>query len=142
MLFWLFFALIVFVAVKLKWETLTTILGFISSWSPTIVLLILFKKIYPEDTRTHFIKRQFCNRFKISDVIIPISIFVFTLTGMILYRKFIDKIPFSLMFISSPAALIMVFIKCIFSGALSEELGWRSYLLAEFQKSISRFSQH
>ena len=132
--FWLFIAFIGFVMLALKQEALVPFLQIISAWSPTIVFLFLFRKIYPENTLFGFIKKEFSNRIRLSDIIIPVGIYLFILVNIVLYFVSIEKVNFSLIVVNSPVMLAIIFIRSLLSGATGEELGWRSFLLAEFQK--------
>lgn len=126
--FVLFIGLIGFVMVVLKLQGWATVLQTISAWTPTIVLLILFQSIYPNDSRQGFIRRQFNVPIKRSVLIQAIGslLFVFGLTLFAL-RVGLNQ-PISQILILSPATLLSRIPLQLFSGPLGEELGWRAYM--------------
>jgi uncharacterized protein len=107
-----------------------TILG---SWTPTIVLLVMLKKLSPRSTIRGFYKNAFQNRLNVPLVlIIPTSIFGVMVLSAWLTTMFGDT-PFSSL-ISIPSAIIGVLLLTVFQGPSGEESGWRGYLRPELER--------
>lgn len=134
LMFFLFIVFIGFVMMTLKNDLLVLVLQKISAWTPTFVLMLMFKKMYPQDTRLSFIIRQFSEKIPIkilfSSIGIPIAIFI----GAMTFSVFYFKKPFYELMIISPLPLIYMLPFHLVSGPLGEELGWRGFLLTELLK--------
>lgn len=134
LMFILFIGLIGLVMWVLNLETLGGVLQTISAWTPTFVLLLMFKKIYPQDSLFQFIRRQFTEKIKMKTLLtaigLPLIIFFATLvSACIIYNK-----PYSELMILSPLTLLFMLPQHLVSGPLGEELGWRAFLVTELQK--------
>lgn len=106
-----------------------TILG---SWSPTIVLLLMMKKLKPGMTIADFYKRVFQARLSLPLlIIIPVIVFgIFLATGQLL--SVIENTSFMAQ-MTIPAALGEVILLTVFQGPSGEESGWRGYLRPELE---------
>ena len=117
-------------------EVIQTIMKNVCAWASTFVLLLFFKKFYPDYTLSSFIKKQF-TRVGISDFLIPMIIQIaiaFCAYGCL--RVLESGSVTDLKFVS-PSSLIPLVIVNITSGPMGEELGWRSYALNELEKKHS-----
>ncbi len=107
----------------------------ISAWSSTFAFVLLFKKLYPNQSFIQFVKDRFKNkiRFPIVVTVSAIQIIIF-LTMLFLIS--INSEADSFFNRTSWGVLIYYFVKTIVSGPLGEELGWRGFALMELQKNI------
>ena len=114
-----------------------TILKNVCAWTPTFVLLLMFKKLYPNTNLRDFFKNNFLGKTKtryfIVVFILQTAIFVgIVLVYMALNNLRLESIPFISISGLVPALLITAT-----GGAMGEELGWRAYALNVFQKKYS-----
>jgi membrane protease YdiL (CAAX protease family) len=106
-----------------------TILG---SWSPTIVLLLMLKKLKPGMTIKDFYKGVFRERLNLSLlVVIPVIVFGIFLSAVWLLSV-MEKTPF-LAELALPTALGGAILLTVFQGPSGEESGWRGYLRPELE---------
>ena len=104
------------------------------SWTPTLVLLIMFKKLIPNKTRKNYIKELFSQKINIKIIITTAIAFIFSilLTYLLMLNNndvlSLKSGNLSFVFIVSE---ILV---CILSGATGEEFGWRGYLQNHFEE--------
>jgi membrane protease YdiL (CAAX protease family) len=108
----------------------------ITAWTPTYVLLLMFKMLYPNRTVKDFYKRAFSVkinfRLLVTTTIIQIIIFASSVY-MVSIQKGIATI--SLFDFSFPT-VISAFFFTLIQGATGEESGWRGYLLPVIEKKI------
>jgi len=113
------------------------IMSNVAAWSPTFVLIILYKKLFPGVSIREFLKRSFGSKVKILDFFRAL---LWQLLAMLLavgaYLAINDKPLNSLTFINL-GSVISVFVLTLTAGPMGEELGWRGYALGEFQKRYS-----
>jgi CAAX amino terminal protease family. len=106
-----------------------TILG---SWSPTIVLLLMLRKLKPGLTIKGFYKQAFHDRLKPSLVLaVPIIVFGILLAAawaasLVQGTALADQV-------AVPSALGLVVLLTVFQGPSGEESGWRGYLRPELE---------
>lgn len=104
------------------------------SWSPTILLLLMLKKLKPNTSIREFYKRVFKERLKIYLIIvIPIMIFSVFLISVIILSA-IEKTSMLEQLKFVPSALIGTIIFTILQGPTGEESAWRGYLRPELEK--------
>ena len=105
----------------------------IGSWTPTIALIVLFKKLYPESTLKTFRKNAFTKRLNHTMLLVVTLAYVLITFCMVGYGAFAQGVSFvSLLNISFTG-----FIVTLFSGALGEEAGWRWHLQQSVEKKNS-----
>lgn len=103
------------------------------SWTPTFVLLIMFKKLIPNTTRKNFIKEAFSQKINFKIIIITAIGFIFSIifTYLLMVNNSdvlsLKSANLSLGFVITETLV------CILSGATGEELGWRGYLQKHFE---------
>ena len=101
-----------------------TILG---SWSPTIVLLLMLKKLKPGMTIGKFYKMAFQERLNIPLlIVIPMIVFGIFLSSIWL-SSVIKGTSFTTQ-MAIPSALGFTILLTVFQGPSGEESGWRGYL--------------
>jgi uncharacterized protein len=106
-----------------------TILG---SWSPTIVLLLMLKKLKPGMTIREFYKRTFQDRLSIPLlIVIPLIVFCVFLSA-VWVLSVIEDTPLTA-HLALPSALGLTVLLTVFQGPSGEESGWRGYLRPELE---------
>ena len=101
-----------------------TILG---SWSPTIVLLLMLKRLKPGMTIGGFYKRAFQDRLDIPLlIVIPLIVFGVFLAAVWLLSVF-EQTAFTAQ-LALPSALGGTLLLTALQGPSGEESGWRGYL--------------
>ena len=108
----------------------------ITAWTSTYVLLLMFKKLYPNSTVKIFYQKAFAVklnfRLLLTTAIIQIIIFVSSVF-MVSIQRGVTTI--SLFDFSFPIVISALFFTLI-QGATGEESGWRGYLLPAIEKKI------
>jgi membrane protease YdiL (CAAX protease family) len=109
----------------------------VCAWSPTFSILILFRRLYPEMTLKEYLKANFKSKAKTSSFInsflLQFAILFFTVIAyMLMNQKGLSSLKFI-----GVSTILPTLIIAITSGAAGEELGWRGFMLREFQKKYS-----
>ncbi|WP_335391384.1 CPBP family intramembrane glutamic endopeptidase [Neobacillus drentensis] len=106
----------------------------ICSWSPTIVLLVMLKKLKPGITVKGFYQKAFKEKLHMGHIlfVFVIASGVLILSALIISATQKTSINEQLIFDSSilPSALLFTLLQ----GASGEESGWRGYLRPELEK--------
>jgi len=136
LLFWVLFSITGLTVFLETPEIVQTVMKNICAWSSTIVLLIWFKKFYPNETLKGYLRRQF-QKTTFQNFAIPtlIQILLVTLATVIFF--YVNGEPLGnikLIKISAVFPMLLIFIT---SGPMGQELGWRGFALNEFQKKYS-----
>ncbi len=113
------------------------ILSNITAWSPTMLLLIMFKKLKPNTTIKAFYKKAFSGELKLG-LFIAIPFFI---TGSIVFSIFILSLiehrDFTSYFSLGSYSLLASILLCATTGPTGEESGWRAYLRPELNARYS-----
>ncbi|MCR8861027.1 MULTISPECIES: type II CAAX endopeptidase family protein [Bacillus] len=108
----------------------------ISAWSSTFAFVLLFKKLYPEQSFIRFVKDRFKNKLSFP-IVLTVSMIQIIIFLTMLFLVSINSEANSIFNRTTWGVLIYYFIKTIVSGPLGEELGWRGFALMELQKKYS-----
>lgn len=135
--FFVFIGIIGVFMVVLKNDAIASVLQVVSAWTPTFVLMLMFKKIYPQTTRLNFICKQFLQKIPLKVLLAAIGIPLIIFIGSIGFSAFYFKKPFYELMIISPLPLLYMLPSHLIRGALGEELGWRGFLTTEIQKKYT-----
>lgn len=113
------------------------ILSNLTAWSPTLVLLIMFKKLKPHMTIRNFYKNAFSGKLKASlFLIIPVVISGSILLSVLILAV-IEHQSFSSYFSLGAYSLPLSILLSLSSGPTGEESGWRGYLRPELNARYS-----
>jgi membrane protease YdiL (CAAX protease family) len=104
------------------------------SWSPTIVLLVMLKKLKPGVTVKEFYQKAFKDKLHLSHIL-----FVFiSASGALILSAFIisatQNTSIAEQLIFNPFILPSAILFTLLQGASGEESGWRGYLRPELEK--------
>ena len=135
-LFWVLFSITGLTVYLNAPEIVQTVMKNVCAWTSTFVLLIWFKKFYPNETIKGYLSRQF-QKTTFMNFALPtlLQILMTIMAAFIFY--YINGEPFKNITFIKAAAIIPTVLIFITSGPMGEELGWRGYALNEFQKKYS-----
>ena len=109
----------------------------LSAWGPTFAVLVLFRQLYPDQSLGEFLKGNFSVRINpltfVLLLCLQVGIYAFAVAA---YLWTSGKGLHSLALVSLPEAMLLL-ITQLLSGATGEEMGWRGYLLRDFEKRYS-----
>lgn len=109
------------------------------AWTPTLIVLILFRKLYPNTTFKEYFRLHFKKKIKAGDFISTLFLQVLVLVLAVLaYFTFNNK-PLNTISLIAASSILPVLIMDLTSGAMGEELGWRGYLQNLLQKKNTPF---
>lgn len=115
---------------KLPMQLLVTI----SSWTPTMVLIIMFEKLMPNTTRKDFFKRLFRPKINWS-LFLGVTVIQLFLALASIYIVSVQKgVPMLSMINLSLPMLFYAFFVSLITGATGEEFAWRGYLFPVMAK--------
>lgn len=135
--FFLFILCIGFVMLKIKNNKIVEMMKIMSSWTPNLIFLVMFKKIYPHDSRTSFIIRQFASRLKLKALLAAFALPFFVFLGSMIALSIWSQKPLWELLDLSPSFLLLAIPSHLIRGPLGEELGWRGFLFQEYRKKHS-----
>lgn len=108
----------------------------ITAWTPTYVLLFLFRRLYPDSTIKSFIKHAFSEQLNLhllsTTTVLQMLVFVASVSIVSVRRgtPTMDLLNFSLQ------TTVSAFLFTSIQGPTGEEAGWRGYLLPAIAKRI------
>lgn len=107
----------------------------LTAWTPTYVLLIMFRKLFPDSTVKTFFKRVFSEKLHLrllaATTVLQMLVFIISVYIVSVQR---DIVIIKLFNFSFPAVIYEFFFTLI-QGPTGEEAGWRGYLLPAIAKS-------
>ncbi|MBI9108424.1 MAG: CPBP family intramembrane metalloprotease [Spirochaetales bacterium] len=106
----------------------------VCAWTPTFVILLMFKKLYPNTTIKQYMKLHFTKKIKPRDFLSSFLLQAAVAAAAVIAFFIVNNKPFSTMTFIASSSIIPVLIMDLTSGALGEELGWRGYALNILQK--------
>ena len=136
-IFWVFIGLTGFVMSLDTSQFIQDLMVVISSWTPTFVILILFKKLYPGLTIKKYLKLNFAKKINPLNFLTSLLLMAGIVAVAILAYFLINKKPLNSMTFITLSNIFPAFIMAFATGALGEELGWRGYALNVFQKKYT-----
>lgn len=113
------------------------ILSDICAWSPTFVLMAMWKYLRPEQTRKAFFKEIFSGKIKLNLLVLPPIIAAGGSFLAVWILALIQNNSFTSYFSIGSYSIVASFLLSILSGPTGEEAGWRGYLRVELNKKYS-----
>ena len=137
LLFWSLLGLTGFLISREVPEAIQTIMKNVCAWTPTFVLLLMFKRLYHATDLRDYLRNNLLGKTKFRYFIIVLLIQAVIFVGavatyLVLNNLRLESIPFI-----SGSGLIPAIVITVSSGATGEELGWRAYALKVYQKRHS-----
>lgn len=110
------------------------------AWSPTIVLLIMFKKLMPGTTIKEFYKKAFSGKIRLHIILlVPVAIAGGAIASVAVL-SLIEGKAFSSFWSMGAYSLPLTILLSVLSGPTGEESGWRGYLRVELEKKHGFFN--
>lgn len=100
----------------------------IGSWTPTLALLIMFKKLIPDTSRRDYFKKLFQPRINWGMLLTVTVIQLFIAFGSIFIVSFKKGVSVLTLSNLSIPMLFYAFLISLITGATGEEAAWRGYL--------------
>lgn len=108
----------------------------ICSWTPTMVLLIMFEKLMPNTTRQKFFKKLFKPKINWGMFLGISAIQLLIALASIYIVSLQNGVPMVSMINLSPSLLLYAFFVSLITGATGEEFAWRGYLFPVMAKKL------
>ena len=104
------------------------------SWSPTIVLLVMLKRLKPDMKVKEFYQRAFKDKLHIGHILLVFAIAAGVLILSALFTSATRRTSILGQLIFDPSILPSALLFTLLHGASGEESGWRGYLRPELEK--------
>ena len=112
-------------------------IALLCAWAPTFALLIMYKKLMPDESFGSFLRRNFKPKIDISLALISGGLVAIGVISSVLIFAIIQGNDFNIYFSLKGYSLIAAILFSVFAGPTGEELGWRGYLRVELDKRYS-----
>lgn len=110
------------------------ILADVCAWSPTLVLLVMWKRLRPSQPLRDFAAACFSGRLNALALVLLAALTASGVVGSVWLLSAFERRTFASYFSMNGWSLAASFLLSIFSGPTGEELGWRGYLREELAK--------
>ena len=104
------------------------------AWSPTIVLLAMFKRLMPDMTIKEFYKKVFGGKIRVHILLIIPIVIVGAMLISVLILSIIQGKSFAAYWDKGIYSLPLTVLLSLLSGPTGEESGWRGYLRCDLEK--------
>lgn len=111
----------------------------VCAWAPTIVVLIMFRRLFPGVTFGEFLRRNFIGRVNPLIFLLLLALQVAVVALAVVAQLWATGKGLNSVLLLSPSALLTTFVVTATGGSMGEELGWRGYLLKELNKRHTLF---
>jgi len=111
----------------------------VCAWSPTFVLLILFRRLFPGTTVRGFLTSRLSGKMRFSDFAVSLAYQFGAMAVVVGLYVMLSGTSFGSLEFMAAADIVPIFLITLTSGPLGEELGWRGYVLGELMKRNSPF---
>ena len=101
----------------------------ITAWTSTFVLLLMFKKLYPNGTVKDFYKKAFAIKLNVRLLVITVIIQMAIFTSSVFMVSVQKGVTVISLFDFSFSTVVSALFFTLIQGATGEESGWRGYLL-------------
>lgn len=104
------------------------------AWTPNIAYAVIHRRVHPDVPFVRFVALQFAPRVRVAPLVASIMIPVIAIVLIAIGTSIATgTAPTDLLADLTPGAAAFLFLTNLIRGPLGEELGWRAYLLVEFQ---------
>ena len=118
-------------------EVIQTIMMNVCAWTPTFVLLLMFKSLYPNTSLIDYLRINFLGETRSRYFILVFLLQSVILVGSVTVYLSLNNLGLDSISFISASSLIPAILITASGGALGEELGWRAYALNVYQKKYS-----
>jgi len=116
-----------------------TIAQNVCSFAPTIVVLIMFRRLFPGVSFGEFFRRNFMGRVNPLIFLLLLALQVAVVALAVGAQLWATGKGLNSALLVSPSALLTTFVVTATGGSMGEELGWRGYFLKELNKRHNLF---
>lgn len=104
------------------------------AWTPNIAYAVIHRRVHPDVPFFRFVALQFAPRVRVAPLVASIVIPVIAIALITIGTSIATGIAAADLLVDlSPGAAGLLFLTNLIRGSTGEELGWRGYLLGEFQ---------
>jgi len=136
-LFWALLGLTGFLISVEVPAAIQTIMKNVCAWTPTFVLLLMFKRLYPTTNLRDFLRDHLLSKTKFRYFVLAFLLQAAIFVGTVAAYLVLNKLRLESITVISVSSLIPTILITATSGVTGEELGWRAYALNVYQKRHS-----